>query len=137
MTTRYDTSHKKILEGIKYQLAQLAYDIIMIRLHGSSKDETVETPFDSLPNDYKNAFIEGVWIAMETSKNKNYTNSQRETVTKKQEDNGYLLYSGVKLLIKNNPGLFTYAKFPDSLKEEYRALADKLYYKMDNDEGDD
>ena len=116
--------------AVKFQLAQLAYDIFGIALSRSGKEP--QLTFEELDRDYRDAWTEGVWAAVETAKTKNmFPRRQIETITKKQEDSGYLIYSSVRLMMKENPGKYTYAKFPEELKDQYRALAQKVYYKID------
>lgn len=131
--SRFSTTPEQIIEDTKFQLAQLAYDVMSLRLHGHNAEDFVT--FDEKSFEWRAAFAAGVWAAVEVSKLKaNATRPHRENITMKQRDNGYLIYSGVRLLIKDNPGLYTYQKFPEELKDAYRALAEKLYYKMEADE---
>lgn len=115
------------LVDIKYQLAHLAFDIFSLRLHSA-----ISIPFSELDADHKNAWVEGVWAAVEVSSSKR--TKIPETVTLKQQDNGYLVYAGCKEIKKSHANLFTYSKFPENIKNMYRDLALKIYQKIDAEE---
>lgn len=117
------------LREIKYQLARLAYDQFCscAQVHGVEMDGN----FRELGINLKNAWIDGVWAAVEASKEKKITFDKR---TKKEMDVGYLLFAGAKEIAKNNPGIYTYSKFPEKVKEKYRELALKVFYAVDFDE---
>ena len=127
---REETNPNKELNDLKIQLARLAYDIFSITLERSGK--APELNYHELPQDYKHAWTEGVWAAVEAGKDKN--TKIAETVTLKQQDNGYLLYAGCREIKKSHANLFTYSKFPDEIKGMYKDLALKLYQKIDAEE---
>ena len=115
----------------KFRLANLAYDIYNIRLFGVSNNDILPA-FDSLPERTKHAWAAAIDTAVDTAKKTKSPKS--ESISKKEEDNGYIVYNGCKEIKKDHPSLFTYAKFPEEVKEKYRNLAAKLYGKMENDE---
>lgn len=117
------------LRDVKYQLARLAYDQFCSssQMHGVEMDGN----FRELSVNLKNAWIDGVWAAIEASKEKKIIFDKR---TKKEMDVGYLLFAGAKEITKNNPGVYTYSKFSEKVKEKYRELALKVYYAVDFDE---
>ena len=119
------------LNSIKYQVAQFAYDFFSIILERSGNRP--DLTFDELEDTHIHAWTEAVWEASKIAKTKVATSSQCETVTEKQEDNGYLIYSSARLINKKHPGIYTYDKLPEDIKEEYRQLAMKLYYKIDEE----
>jgi len=118
---------EKELADIKYQLAQLAYDIFNIRL--SRNAVTDRLPYDELSSEYKIAWAEAIWAAVEVGKNKKIV--QTDSLSLKEQDNGYLIYATCRDIKKRHPSLFTYAKFPDNIKEEYRQLASKVHQKIE------
>lgn len=118
--------------SVKYQLAQLAYDIIA--LHLMSSGEAKLSPFDENSNDFKQAYMEGVWAAVEAGKNK--TLIKTDSISLKELDDGYLVYAGCKEIKKRHPSLTTYSKFPEDVKDLYRHLALKAYEKIDNQDGE-
>jgi len=122
-------SLEKELKEVKFQLARLAYD----QFCSSAQVNGVEVNgnFRELGENLKHAWIEGVWAAIEASKNKKITFDKR---TKKEMDVGYLVFAGAKEIAKNNPGIYTYSKFSERVKEKYRELALKVYYAVDFDE---
>jgi hypothetical protein len=119
------------LNEVKHQLARLAYDITSIRYNGN-RGKLEITPFESLETEWKAAYVEGVWAAVEASKGKNVI--QTDSISLKEQDNGYLVYAGCKELKKLHPLLTTYSKFPEPVKESYRQLAEKVHEKMEMDE---
>ena len=127
--SNFKTTPENELKEIKYQLARLAYDQFCFtsQVNGVEK----EGNFRDLGEGLKSAWIEGVWAAIEASKTKKITFDKR---TKKEMDVGYLLFAGAKEIAKNNPGIYTYSKFPERVKEKYRELALKVYYAVDFDE---
>jgi len=123
----------KELAAIKKQLAQLAYDIFTIHLFKDKEDvENASLSFDELNNTYRHAWTEAVWAAVEAGKGKALPLT--DSLSKKEQDNGYLLYNSCKELKKKHSNLFTYSKFPDHIKNEYRTLARKIYEKIDVEE---
>ena len=123
------TSPENQLRDVKYQLARLAYDQFCSssQVHGVEMDGN----FRELGTNLQLAWIEGVWAAVEASKEKKISIDKR---TKKEMDVGYLLFAGAKEIAKNNPGIYTYSKFSERVKEKYRELALKVYYAVDFDE---
>jgi len=121
--------------AIKYQLSQLAYEVFVKYLEGVGLDPKYN--FKDLSDNMKDAWGEAVFAAIEAAKSKNKTRTHGETISMKQEDNGYLIYAGVRSIMKEHPSLYTYSKFPPMLKDKYRELALKLFHKMDAElEGD-
>lgn len=120
----------KELANLKYQLAQLAYDIFNIRLSKNSVEDYFS--YDDLSSEYKSAWAEAVWAAVEVGKNKKIIKT--DSLSLKEQDNGYLVYNSCKEIKKKHPALFTYSKFPESIKDEYRQLAYKIYQKIDIEE---
>lgn len=131
---RSELPSERNIEDVKYQLAQLAYDIFTLRLKGTLEAFDEETPFSSLSIPQRHAWIAGVWAAVEASSGKltPLTNS----ISKKEQDDGYLLYNGAKGIRKKHAQLFTYNKFPDAIKTEYRQLAMKIYEKIEMQGGE-
>ena len=119
------------LNSIKYQVANFAYDLFSIMLERSGNKP--ELTFDELEDSHRNAWTEAVWEASQIAKTKVILSSQQETITKKQDDNGYLVYGSARLINKKHPELYTYDKFPEYIKEEYRQLAMKIYNKIDGE----
>jgi hypothetical protein len=127
---REQPTPEKELNDIKQQLARLAYDIFNIRLKGSGLEDSL--PYSELSSDYKNAWSEAIWAAIEAARNKKLVLTDK--VTKKEQDNGYLIYMNCKEIKKSHMNLFTYSKFPEEIKERYRELAKTVYEKIDIEE---
>jgi hypothetical protein len=127
---RENQTTEQSLSAIKNQLANLAYDIFNIQL--ARTQHVAPIPYSQLAFEFKMAWMEATWSAVEASKNKNMTLT--DSISKKEQDNGYLLYAGCKEIKKKHSNLVTYSKFPEEVKEMYRNLAKTLYEKMDNEE---
>lgn len=124
---REEANPAKELLATKYQLARLAYDIFQLNVY---KEITI--PFDDLDSNYKKGWVEAAWAVVEVGDKR--VTKIAETVTVKQQDNGYLVYAGCKELKKSHPNLFTYSKFPEHIMQMYRDLAYKIYQKIDTEE---
>jgi hypothetical protein len=127
---REQLTPERELNDTKQQLARLAYDIFNLRLTGTKVVDQLH--FSELSDDYKIAWIEAIWSAIEASKNKKLVLTDK--ITKKEEDNGYFIYMHCKEIKKSHPDLFTYSKFPEHVKEMYRELAKTIYEKIDMEE---
>ena len=119
------------IEFTKYQIGQCAYDLFNIALERAGHKGNPH--FGELDENHRSAWIEAVWEASQIAKTKQIKTSQQETITLKQRDNGYLVYGSTKLIMKKHPNMYTYAKFPEEIKEEYRQLAMKIYNKIDDE----
>lgn len=125
------SNNESQLREIKYQLAQLAYDQFNLTLGRVGKESTLT--FSELHEDIRRAWAEAVWVAVEIGKSKVVC----DKVTKKESDNGYLVYAGVKLLMKEHIGKYTYALFPDEIKKQYRELALRIYQVLDTQDDEE
>ena len=119
------------LKDIQYQLAQLAYDQFCISL--SRSGNAPEVTFDELADTHKHAWMEAVWAAIEVGKSKTVC----DKVSKKELDNGYLVFTGSKALLKTHPGVYTYEKLPVAVKVAYRSLALRVYQVLDDQDDDE
>jgi 16S rRNA G1207 methylase RsmC len=115
-------------EEIKTQLARLAYDLFNIQLSRGGEESHI--PFDDLSELHKLAWKEAVWSAVLIGRDKTHT----DKLTKKQMDNGYLLYAGVRQIMKTHPGIFTYSKLDDEAKAAYNTLALTIHEKIELEE---
>lgn len=119
------------LKDIQYQTAQLAYDQFCISLARSGN--APEITFDELQESHKHAWIEAVWVAVTAGKNK----VSCDKVTKKELDNGYLVFAGAKEITKTHPGIYTYSKLSTPAKRAYRNLALRVYQVLDDQDDEE
>lgn len=115
------------INSIKLQIARLAYDITNIKL--GSKGAMARS-FDSLDDEWKNAFAHGVWEAALVAKEKmaEVSCKGREIRKDQAEDAGCFLFYEAKRLRDLHPGQQTYKRFSETLKASYNHSARKLYY---------
>ena len=117
---------------LRNQLAQFTFDMfIHAYARHSAKKENLAVSFDELDEAQKFAWEQCAWSLKDLVKTKN---SIFEKISKQNEDIGYMLYNGVKTIMKLHTGLVTYKKFPDAVKAEYRDLAGKIRFKLEEDE---
>lgn len=115
--------------AIKLQLAQMAYDIFNISL--SRYEDTEKVVFSELSTAYRQAWVEAIWAAVEVGKTKTITVDL--SVKDQKSDVGYIIYMSCKDIKKEHQNLFTYSKFPDSVKNMYRCLCKKIHEKVECD----
>lgn len=121
---------------LKYQLAQFSFDMFIHAFaRHSAKKEVLNQSFDSLDEAQKFAWEQSAWALKDLIKTKGLV---LERISKNNDDIGYMLYNGVKTLMKLHTGLVTYRKFSSAVKQEYRDLAQKIRAKLEDVEiGDD
>jgi hypothetical protein len=121
---------------LKYQLAQFGYDMFIHAFaRHSAQKEVLDNSFDALTDAQKFAWEQCVWALKDLIKTKG---SVLDRVSKHNEDIGYVVYNGVKTIMKLHTGVVTYRKFPDFVKQEYRELAGRVKTKLEDIEiGDD
>jgi GTP cyclohydrolase II len=124
----YDDEEKQL----KLQLAQFSFDMFIhaYSRHCSNK-EVLAQSFEELTEAQRFAWEQSAWALKDLIKMKG---SEFDRISKQNDDVGYMLYNGVKTIMKLHTGVVTYKKFPDAVKAEYRELAAKVRFKLEDDE---
>lgn len=117
---------------LRVQLAQFSFDMFIhaYSRHCANKEVLAQT-FDELTEAQKFAWEQSAWALKDLIKVKN---SEFERISSQNDDVGYMIYNGVKTIMKLHTGIVTYKKFPTAVKEEYRELASKVRFKLEDDE---
>jgi hypothetical protein len=120
---------------LRMQLAQFSFDMFIhaYSRHCADKEVLAQT-FDDLTDAQKFAWEQSAWALKDLVKMKS---SEFDRISKQNDDVGYMVYNGVKTIMKLHTGIVTYKKFSEIIKTEYRELAFRIRFKLEDDETGD
>lgn len=114
---------------LKYQLAQFSFDMFIHALARHAGVDNVKCiAFEELDGAQKFAWEQSAWALKDLVKTKS---GSFEKANKLHDDIGYVIYTGVNEIKKLHTGIVTYKKFPAAVKEEYRELAKRIKFKLE------